>query len=111
MSSAIKGLNWDEIQTFGLKFGMTWSFCPPDAKWQNGSTEALVKSIKRAMKCVMGNQVFSFSEVQTVIYEAAQLVNQRPIGRHPTSPDEGSYLCPNHHVPEGPFTEKKQPET
>ena len=67
-----------------------------------------------AKNCVMGNQVFSYAELQTVVYEAAQLVNQRPIGRHPTSPDEGAYLCPNDlllgrstpHVPQGPFAEK-----
>ena len=114
MSRVIKNLSWDEVQIFGHKFGTTWSFCPPDAPWQNGSTEALVKSIKRALKCVMGNQVFSYAELQTVVYEAAQLVNQRPIGRHPTSPDEGAYLCPNDlllgrstaHVPQGPFAEK-----
>ena len=42
------------------------------------------------------------------------MVNQRPIGRHPTDPDEGSYLCPNDlllgrstpDVPQGPFAEK-----
>ena len=38
----------------------------------------------------------------------------RPIGRHPTSPDDGAYLCPNDpllgratsRVPSGPFDEK-----
>ena len=48
------------------------------------------------------------------MYESAQLVNQRPIGRHPTNPDDGSYLCPNDllmgrstpETPQGPFQEK-----
>ena len=42
------------------------------------------------------------------------MVNQRPIGRHPTDPDEGSYLCPNDlllgrstpDVLQGPFAER-----
>ena len=114
LSSVISKLSWNEVEKFGHKFGTNWSFCPPDAPWQNGSTEALVKSIKRALKCVMGEQIFTFAELQTVMYEAAQLVNQRPIGRHPTDPDEGSYLCPNDlllgrstpDVPQGPFAEK-----
>ena len=29
------------------------------------------------------------------MFEAANLLNERPIGRHPTSPDEGTYICPN----------------
>ena len=56
----------------------------------------------------------SFSELQTVMFEAAQLVNQRPIGAHPTLPEENPYLCPNDlllgrstsHVPQGPFLER-----
>ena len=40
-------------------------------------------------------------------------MNERPIGRHPTSPDDGTYLCPNDlllgratsRVPSGPFRE------
>ena len=54
------------------------------------------------------------SELQTALFEAAQLVNQRPIGLHPANPDDGSYLCPNDlllgrassHVPQGPFKER-----
>ena len=29
------------------------------------------------------------------MFEASQLVNQRPIGRTPSSPDDGTYLSPN----------------
>ena len=55
----------------------------------------------------------TFSELQTVCFEAANLVNERPIGRHPTTIEEGTYLCPNDlilgrttvRVPGGPFNE------
>ena len=110
----IAGLDWKSLESYGHKFGMTWSFCPADAPWQNGSTEALVKSVKRALKVVIGDQICSYAEFQTVVYEAAQLVNQRPIGKVPSSPDDGTYLCPNDlllgrstsHVPQGPFEER-----
>ena len=52
LSSVISNLSWNEVEKFGHKFGTNWSFCPPDAPWQNGSTEALVKSIKRALLCI-----------------------------------------------------------
>ena len=49
--------------------------------------------------------------------EVANLVNQRPIGRPPNDPDDGSYLCPNDmllgrtspEVSQGPFQETKNP--
>ena len=48
------------------------------------------------------------------MFEAAQLVNQRPIGAHPSRPEDGSYICPNDlilgrlsmEVPQGPFKER-----
>ena len=59
--------------------------------------------------------MLSFSEIQTVLFEVANLMNERPIGRHPTDPADGSYLCPNDillgrattRVPSGPFKEYK----
>ena len=49
-------------------------------------------------------------------YETANLLNERPIGRHPTSPDD-KYLCPNDlllgrstsKIPIGPFIYSADP--
>ena len=49
--------------------------------------------------------------------EFKNLVNQRPIGRIPNDPDDGSYLCPNDillgrassQVPQGPFRQTQNP--
>ena len=77
----------------------------------NGVIESLVKSVKRSLESAVGDQVLSFVELQTTMFESAQLVNQRPIGRHPTSSDDGVYLCQNDlllgrstsDIPQGPF--------
>ena len=60
------------------------------------------------------DQVLSFVELQTCMYETAQLVNQRPIGISHAEPNQGTYLCPNDllpgrsssAVPQGPFKER-----
>ena len=114
LKKTVANLDWEAVETYGHKFKTVWSFCPADAPWQNGSTEALIKTIKRALNTVIGSQVCSYAEFQTVVYEAAQLVNQRPIGRQRLTPDDGTYLCPNdlilgrstNHVPQGPFAQK-----
>ena len=49
--------------------------------------------------------------------QIANLINQRPIGRIPNDPNDGSYLCPNDlllgrassTVPQGPFRESRNP--
>ena len=75
--------------------------------------EALIKSAKRAITSAISDHILTYSELQTVLFEVANLLNERPIGRHPTSPGEGTYLCPNDlllgrassRVPGGPFKE------
>lgn len=107
--------DWEKLAEFGVTEGMRWKFVPADAPWQNGITEALIKSVKKALTIAIGDKVMTFSELQTVCFEAANLVNERPIGRHPTLPEEGAYLCPNDlllgrstaRVPSGPFKETK----
>ena len=80
--------------------GFLWKFTPADA-------------IKRTLKLTIGDNILTFSELQTVCFEVANLVNERPIGRHSTSPDDGTYLCPNDvllgrsspRIPSEPFKE------
>ena len=89
--------NHDEklILEFGSDNSIDWEFTSPDAPWQNGCAEALVKSAKRAITVSIGDQILTFTEMQTVLYEVANLLNERPIGRHPTALEDGAYLCPN----------------
>ena len=98
-SNELKGIflniNWKRIVEHSSDYGSEWSFSPADAPWHNGATESLVKCTKRALNAATSGHLMRFSELQTVLFESAQLVNQRPIGRHPSHPNEESYLCPN----------------
>lgn len=115
LKSVIEGVSKDRLKEFGAEHGLEWKFAAADAPWQNGCSEALVKSVKSAIKGAIGDQVLMFSELQTVCFEASNLVNERPIGIHPTSPEDDIYLTPNHlllgrassRVPSGPFKETK----
>ena len=72
-----------------------------------------MKSVKKSIKIAVGEQVLTYPELQTVLYEAANLVNERPIGIHRNQIQEDNYLCPNdlllgrasNRVPSGPFKE------
>lgn len=68
---------------------------PADTPWQNEISEALVKSVKQNLKAAISNHVLTFLELRTLCFEVANLVNERPIGKHPTSHDDGTYPCPN----------------
>nr|XP_027223966.1 uncharacterized protein LOC113816133 [Penaeus vannamei] len=97
LTQAVGNLNFDKIMKFGRKEGMTWKFTKgADAPWQNGRTESLIRLVKRGISISIGNKVLSYADLQTVMFEIANLINQRPIGIKPGSDlDLGSYLCPN----------------
>ena len=101
----------EKLKCFGVNQGIEWCFSTPDAPWQNGTAEPLINSVKRALMISIGQQIVSFSELQTVLFEV--IVNERPIGMHPQNPEDGTYLCANdlllgrasNSVPSGPFRE------
>lgn len=76
---------------------MEWSFTnSSDSSCQNGMSKALIKSVKRAVNMVIGDSMLSVGELQTVLFEMANLLNERPIGVKPGSGvNAGCYLCPN----------------
>ncbi|XP_014670197.1 PREDICTED: hemicentin-1-like [Priapulus caudatus] len=91
----VQGWSGDKLREFCAERGMEWKFITPGAPHQNGCAESLVKSCKYALKRAIGEQTLTPFELYTCLLEVANLVNQRPIGRIPTDPDDGSYLSPN----------------
>ena len=76
-----KNLNWSDISQFGITKGLTWTFNrSADAPWQNGCSKALIRLIKRALVLAIGKSILTAGELQTVFFEAANLLNERPSG-------------------------------
>lgn len=91
----IRGWDTEQLREFSTEQGMEWKFITPESPHQNGCAEALVKSCKLALKKDIGDQVLTPFELYACFVEVANLVNQRPIGRIPNDPDDGSYLRTN----------------
>lgn len=112
------GWKKNELQDFCAERQVTWRFITPLAPHQNGCAESLVKSCKHALKKAIGEQRLTPFELHTYLQEVANLVNERPIGRLPNDPDDGTYICPNDilmgrassRVPQGPFRPSKNPK-
>ena len=87
-----------DLQMQGGKVGTKWNFHPPDAPHANGAIEIMVKMVKKALFVTTHDSVLSFTELQTVCFEAAEIVNERPLAIHHTRGNEDlnlNYLCPN----------------
>ena len=87
LKKTIQGSDKKTLKEYCANKGIKWQFITPAAPHQNGTTEALVKSCKFALKKAVGDHVLTLR-----LFEVANLVNQRPIGRPPNDPDDGTSL-------------------
>ena len=119
LKEMIEGWQKEKLKEFAAEKGIKWQFITPTAPHQNGCAEAMVKSCKRAIKKAIGDNKLTPFELYTCFLEIVNLINQRPIGRVSTNPNEGTYLCPNDillgrassEIPQGPFRETRGPRS
>ena len=95
LSNAWQSVSRDELHRNGTKNGMTWVFGPADSPWYQRAVETLVKAAKRAIMFAVGKRRLSVPEFLTVCSEAANLLNERPIGTLPSADSDMSVLTPN----------------
>ena len=92
--------HWEKIDRSklhknGVENGITWIFRSADSPWHQGVVEPLVKTAKRAIAYAVGKRRLTVPEFLTVCTEAANLVNERPIGTFPSCDSDLNVLTPN----------------
>ena len=90
-----ENLDLKTLRSLGAQKGMTWSFGPTEGPWYQGTVESLIKAAKKAITLAVGNTRLSGPELLTVLTEAANLINERPIGYMPSNDNTISVLTPN----------------
>ena len=96
---ALELIDWNMVSGWCAKRTIEWKFVPPQAPHMNGVTESLVKSTKNILKQTLDGKRLTYAETQTVLQEAAQLMNCRPLGvysRPGSDPLDGGPITPNH---------------
>ena len=92
---------WDEMKDplldFAGKNKFEWDISPANSPWRQGKVEVRIKIIKRLLKVAIGSSKLSPVELQTVLFEVANMANERPMGVHKKPLADGSYkpLTPN----------------
>lgn len=118
LKEMVKNLDEGKMKEFAIHEKLRWHFTAADAQWQNGCSESLIRSCKKAISNAISTHVLTFSELLTVMYETANLICERPIGKTNLDISDGSYLCPNDLIlgratsrtASGPFDESKCPK-
>ncbi|XP_046693704.1 uncharacterized protein LOC124378202 [Silurus meridionalis] len=87
-----------ELEGEAAKHGTEWywKIHPASSPHRNGAAEAAVRVVKRALRNLGGDGIFTWGEFQTFLYMAANLANERPIdARTQSREDCVEYVTPN----------------
>ncbi|KAJ8378393.1 hypothetical protein AAFF_G00242810 [Aldrovandia affinis] len=85
----------EEAASHGTEW--SWKFHPADSPHRNGAAEAAVKVVRRALRANDKKGPFTLVELQTLLYLAANLANERPIEARIQAQEDDviEYLSPN----------------
>lgn len=73
-----------------------WTFNPPGTPHMGGVWERLVRSVKEALKALDDGRRLTDEIMQTVVVEAEDIINSRPLTYVEQESDEVDALTPNH---------------
>ena len=116
IADLVKDWNWEPVHSWASNQRMKWTVVPAEGQHQNGLSESLIKSVKRSLQHKIGSHILNFSELQTIFFEVANIINSRPIGvvsgsdhndPHPLTPNDLLLGRSSNAVPQGPFDSGK----
>ena len=86
----------NSIQAVSAGLLIEWNFIPPRAPHFGGLWEAGIKSAKKHLRRIMGNNILSFEELSTLFCQVENVLNSRPIGLVSDDPKDEVILTPGH---------------
>ena len=92
---------WNEwkhqLSDFAANTNFSWELSPANSPWRQGRSEVRIKTLKRLLTIVITSVKLTPLELQTVLYEAANLCNERPLGLNKVPNADGSHavITPN----------------
>ena len=95
ISDNAKTFKAEETKRFLSDRGISWKFNLPRAPWTGGIFERMIKSTKRCLKKVIRNSSLTYDELETVLIEAENIINNRPLSYIDTDTTE-EIITPNH---------------
>ena len=96
MKNALKELDQTLISSELNRYCVKWKFNPPFSPWMGGVWESLVKSVKRSLRVITRDRVFTDKSLYTFLFEVELVINNRPLTPTSDSISDFVALTPNH---------------
>ena len=101
LGSAVEQWDHHKISNFCAQREIKWKFNPPAASHMAGVWERMVQTTKRVLKSLLKEQIVTDEVLPTVMAEAVNIVNSRPLTRNSDSDLDDQPLTPNHLLHQG----------
>ena len=92
----ITNLDQAAITTYAVSMNIKWQFNPPKAPHMGGIWERMVRSVKEVMSGIMHDHVLTDPQLYTVLTEAENIVNSRPLTHVSEDINDLEAITPNH---------------
>ena len=77
LKQAIKNIDQNSVNKHLAGKGIKWKFNPPVNLWMGGIWESLVESVKRSLKVIIRDKLFTEEYLSTFLCEVESILNQR----------------------------------
>ncbi|XP_058817688.1 uncharacterized protein LOC131680997 [Topomyia yanbarensis] len=95
---------------FFVNLGIRWRFIPPASPHQGGIWEAAVKSAKKLIRPIVGNENLTYEELSTVLCQVEACLNSRPLCPISSCPKSLEALTPGHFLVGKPLNLLPEPD-
>ena len=90
-----KRLNRDELRNRTSHHGINWHFNAPYASHRGGIWERLIRSVRRTLMALCGQQTPTDETLDTTLVEVERILNNRPLVPAPSDETDRPALTPN----------------
>ncbi|XP_071947928.1 uncharacterized protein [Antedon mediterranea] len=96
LRQALRSMNDGKIESFFHNRGCEWHFNPPSASHYGGAWERLIRSVRRILYGILGQQTVNEEVLTTVFTEVESILNSRPLTDVSFDPKDDYPITPNH---------------
>ena len=96
LNASIAKWNQEKIHVFCAQGKIEWIFNPPGASHMGGSWERMIRTVRKVLNHLLQEQVVSDEVLTTVMAEASNILNSRPLTTVSDDPRDEEPLTPNH---------------